>query len=112
MKGIIWGIIGCAVAVGATMLILSKLLKKPSEAQSADSSNNKDYANNDVQNTAEAVAEFKSEVLQTMKERHKATANIIRESVENINDDTPSQSEHEDEFNDMFNDLDNLMSEE
>ena len=47
-----------------------------------------------------------------MKERHKATANIIRESVENINDDTPSQSEHEDEFNDMFNDLDNLMSEE
>lgn len=112
MKGIVLGIIGCAIAIGTSIFLFSKLSKKSSEAQSDNFGKNMNCTNNDSRKNTQAAKEYKSEIIRTMEERHKVAANIIRESIDKINDNSSNQSEHEDEFVDIFDDLDDLMSEE
>lgn len=112
MKGIGLVIIGCVIAIGTSIFLFSKLSKKSSEAQSDNFGKNMNCINNNSQKTTQAAKEYKSEIIRTMEQRHKVAADIIIESLENINDDSSNQCEHEDEFVDIFNDLDDLMSEE
>lgn len=115
-KKTLFGIIGCGLLIGAAIYWVAKSVNKDSvNKYNEELLNEKDSMDISPEHITEENAadldEIKKQSANSMYDRHKAAAQVVKESMEKINKNAHLPSEHEEEFDSMFEELD-MLSEE
>lgn len=115
-KKSLFGIIGCGLLIGAALYWVNKSVNKDSvNKHNEEFLNKKDSMGISREHITEENAvdldEIKIQSANSIYDRHKAAAQVVKESMEKINENVPLHSEHEEEFGSMFEELD-MLSEE
>jgi hypothetical protein len=115
MKSKIWfGVIGCGLFIGTIVLLIKKMNKNSYDIID----NNKDNNENSFSVSSETESERKFVNVDDAKihfagsvyNRHKQAAEVIKETMENINKNSEVHNNHKEEFDSMMDDL-NMLSE-
>ncbi|MDS0526590.1 hypothetical protein NNC19_12935 [Clostridium sp. SHJSY1] len=112
-KKSLFGIIGCGLLIGATIYLVIKSVNKDSvNKHNEELLNEKDSMDISPEHITEDNAvdldEIKMQSANSMYDRHKAAAQVVKESMEKINENPDLPSEHEEEFYSMLEELDML----
>ena len=115
-KKSLFGIIGCGLLIGAAIYWVAKSVNKDSfNKHNEGLLNEKDSMDISPEHITEENAvdldEIKKQSVNSMYDRHKAAAQVVKESMEKINKNAHLPSEHEEELDSMFEELD-MLSEE
>ncbi len=116
LKRLLFGIVSCGLLVGFAIYWVSKSVNRESvnkqnemllkENDSLDISPEYKTEENAIELDVIKMQSFKS-----MYDRHKAAAQVVKESIEKTNKNVDLPSEHEEEFDSMFEEL-NMLSKE
>ena len=112
MKKTLFGIISCGLLIGVSTYWIIKYLKKISKNNNEEMLNEKDSMNISPKHVTEDdevdLDAIKKKSANSMYDRHKEAAQVIKESIEKTNENVELPSEHEEEFDNMFEELDVL----
>lgn len=112
-KRLLFGIVGCGVLVGSAIYLMIKSAYKDS-VRKHDEELSKDKDTDDIwpayiteDNTID-LDEIKIKSANSIYDRHKAAAQVVKESMEKIYENTNLPNKHKEEFDSMFEELDKL----
>lgn len=112
----LFGITGYGLLIGTGVYLVIKYVNKNLiNNKNKSMSNGKtliDIKQKDMKNYDEIDLDtIKMQSANSMYNRHKEAAKVVKDSIEKINENIDLPSEHEKEFNDIFKELDNLSEE-
>ena len=120
-KRSLFGIIGCGLLIGGVIYGVTKSVNKHSVNKNSVNKHNEELLNEKdlmdispdhiTEGNAVDLDVIKLQSVNSIYNRHKVAAQVIKESMEKINKNADLPSEHEDEFDSMFEELD-ILSEE
>ena len=102
-KRILFGVWGFGLAAGTTVYMLLKHKNK-----GTSDNQNEEALDISIAENTESFNEVKEQSIMSISNRHKDAAEIIRQAMEKINDNSEVVSKHKNEFDSMLNDLDKL----
>lgn len=115
-KKSLFGILGCGLLIGATIYWVIKSVNKDSinnyNEELLNEKNSMDTTPEHIKDdNAVDLDEIEMQSANSMYARHKAAAQVVKESMEKINENADLPSQYEKEFDRMFEELD-MLSEE
>jgi len=115
-KRLLFGIVSCGLLAGFAIYWVNKTVNKDSVNQL-----NEELLNgNDsldlktehwIEDTVMDIDAIKMQSVNSMNDRHKVAALVVKESIEKINENVDLPSDHKEEFDSMFEEL-NMLSKE